>query len=347
MKNLTYFFYFITLISCSGSKGDLVERINTADITVYTVEGEPSLRGVDVLNDKVAWISGSKGTFARTVDAGKTWHVGKINNDTLLDFRDIHAFSDVSAIAISAGSPARIYKTIDGGLTWNLKYENKDSLIFFNSFDFCNSLKGIACSDPIRGSFLFIETQNGGETWDTVDFNAIPKPLNPEGGFAASGTSVVFTPEGDILYGTGGVEARIIRSSDFGKSWEAIKTPLMAGESYGIYSIGQISKNSFAIAGGCWQKVNEAKENVAITTDSGKTWTLTKTFPSGFESCIKYLPKAKVLIVCGTIGVDYSSNIGETWIKTELKGYNAMDFDVSEKFGVFVGSKGTVGIFSE
>ncbi|KAB2869745.1 MAG: hypothetical protein F9K37_07390, partial [Bacteroidales bacterium] len=319
MKNLTYFFYFIVLISCSGGKEDLVNSLNNADITEYTVEGEPSLRGVDVLNDKVAWISGSKGTFARTVNAGKTWQVGKINNDTQLDFRDIHAFSDISAIALSAGSPARIYKTNDGGLTWTLNYENSDSLIFFNSFDFCDSQRGIACSDPIRGNFLFIKTQNGGETWDTVDFNAIPKPLYPEGGYAASGTSVVYSTNGVILYGTGGAEARVIRSVDFGKTWEAIKSPLKAGESYGIYSIAKIGSNSYAIAGGSWQKIDEAMDNIAVSDDSGKNWTLTKKFPSGFESCVKFLPKAKVLIVSGTIGVDYSANMGETWIKTKLK----------------------------
>lgn len=338
--------FALSLFSCNSSN-EIVDRLVDGNIQEFVVEGNPSLRGVDVYNDSVCWISGSKGTFARTLDAGKTWHVGKINNDTLLDFRDIHAFSDISAIALSAGSPARIYKTTDGGLTWTLNYENSDSLIFFKSFDFCDSQRGIACSDPIRGNFLFIKTQNGGETWDTVDFNAIPKPLYPEGGYAASGTSVVYSTNGVILYGTGGAEARVIRSVDFGKTWEAIKSPLKAGESYGIYSIAKIGSNSYAIAGGCWQKIDEARDNIAVSDDSGKNWTLTKKFPSGFESCVKYLPKAKVLIVCGTIGVDYSANMGETWIKTKLKGYNAMDFDTSEKLGVFVGPKGTVGIFSK
>lgn len=349
MKMKSCFLFALVLVACTQSrpKSHLLYSLNEGKVSNYILHGEPSLRGVDVLNDQVVWVSGSKGTFARTIDAGQTWHSGKINNDTLLDFRDIHAFSTTSAIAISAGSPAKIYKTTDGGLTWILKYENRDTSIFFNSFDFCDEKRGIACSDPIYGSFLFIATQNGGESWDTIDINILPKPLNPEGGFAASGTSVVFTSKGDILYVTGGAEARIIRSSDFGKTWESITSPIKAGESsYGIYSIGRIDAKSFVIAGGCWQKPSEAIDNVAISNDSGKTWLLTKSFPSGFESCVKYLPISNAFIVCGTNGVDISTALGDKWSKTLLQGYNAMDLSDNEDLLVFVGSKGRIAFLS-
>jgi len=309
--------------------------------------GKPSLRGVDVLNHSIVWVSGSQGTYARSIDAGNTWKYGKINNDTLLDFRDIHAFSAESAIAISAGSPARIYKTVDGGDTWSLRYENADTLVFFDSFDFCDDMLGIACSDPIRGDFFFIKTINGGETWDTVNFSGLPKPLDVEGGFAASGTSVVFSSNGTILFGTGGAEARIIRSDNFGKTWEAIGTPIKAGESsYGIYSIGFLDDETYIITGGCWQKQDEAIDNVAISTNSGKNWSLTNSFPSGFRSCIKVLPRSKSLVTCGTNGVDISLNVGETWNKTNIQGFNAIDVSSSEDFIVFVGSQGKISFVS-
>jgi photosystem II stability/assembly factor-like uncharacterized protein len=348
---IAHYLFLLTIAFFSSSsckqKNDLLDKLLAGNVNEYTIPNLPSLRGVDVLDDKVVWVSGSKGTFARTVDAGQTWHVGKINNDTLLDFRDIHAFSDVSAIAISAGSPAKIYKTTDGGLTWTLKYENRDSSIFFNSFDFCDEKQGIACSDPIHGKFLFIKTKNGGESWDTIDNKILPKPLIPEGGFAASGTSVVYTDDGIILYGTGGAEARIIRSSYFGESWESIKTPIKAGDSsYGIYSIERIDPTTFIIAGGCWEKPNEAIGNVAISIDCGETWSLTKSFPSGFESCIKYAPRSKGLIACGTNGVDISVNMGKTWKKTLLQGYNSMDLSLNEDLLVFVDSKGRIGFIS-
>ncbi|RPH34218.1 MAG: photosystem II stability/assembly factor-like protein [Bacteroidales bacterium] len=352
MKIRTILYLFLltfALFSCTSSKqkNDLLDKLVFGNVNEYTIPNKPSLRGVDILDAQIVWVSGSKGTYARSTDAGITWKVGNINNDTLLDFRDIHAFSAESAIAISAGSPARIYKTVDGGQTWNLKYENTDSLVFFDSFDFCDANRGLACSDPIRGNFLFIKTTNGGETWDTISYNLLPKPLSIEGGFAASGTSVICTANGTILFGTGGTEARIIRSNDYGNMWEAFKTPLMAGEpSNGIYSIGAIDEKSFIIAGGCWQKPDEAINNVAISTDSGKSWSLTKTFPSGFRSSIKYLPSSKSIVTCGTSGVDISMDIGKTWKKTPLHGYNAMDISNTDDFIVLVGSQGKIAFAS-
>lgn len=343
---ISFFLLLIILASCS-SKNDILNKLKLGQVSEYSISGQPSLRGVDVLDSKVVWISGSKGSFARSLDAGNTWKIGKINNDTLLDFRDIHAFSAESAIAVSAGSPARIYKTVDGGDTWNLKYENTDSLVFFNSFDFCNINRGIACSDPIRGNFFFIKTENGGESWDSISFNNLPKPLSVEGGFAASGTSVLFSSNGTILFGTGGAEARIIRSDDYGQSWEAIKTPIKAGEaSYGIYSIGSLNDNTYIITGGCWKNKNEAIDNVAISTDSGKSWRLTKTFPSGFRSSISCFHHTQTIITCGTNGVDISVNMGEAWEKLPLPGYNAMDISVDEDFIVLVGSQGKVAFVS-
>lgn len=340
--------FLLGLCSCvSNNKSDLIEKIQSGKVREYSLPNKPSLRGVDVLDSKVVWVSGSKGTFARSIDAGITWRNGKINNDTLLDFRDIQAFSAESAIAISAGTPARIYKTIDGGETWTLKYENRDSLIFFDSFDFCDANRGFACSDPIRGNFLFIRTVNGGETWDTINFDVLPKPLKIEGGFAASGTSMIFSSKGTILFGTGGEEARIIRSDDFGKSWEALKTPIKAGEaSYGIYSIGSLNDSSYIITGGCWKNQDEAIDNVAISTNSGKNWSLTKSFPSGFRSSIKYLPSAQAILTCGTNGFDVSTNMGETWKKISLPGYNAMDISNTEDLIVLVGSKGKIAVAS-
>ncbi|MHC1703290.1 MAG: WD40/YVTN/BNR-like repeat-containing protein [Tenuifilaceae bacterium] len=348
MKIKSIFLFVFIAFSCAPSKpkSDLLDNLKEGKHSNFILSGEPSLRGVDVLDDKIVWVSGSKGTFARSIDAGLSWQSGTINNDTLLDFRDIHAFSAESAIAISAGSPARIYKTMDGGISWILKYENTDSLVFFDSFDFYEN-RGFACSDPIRGNFFFIKTNDKGETWDTVSYNGLPKPLDIEGGFAASGTSVVCSANGTVLFGTGGSEARIIRSNDFGQSWEAITTPIKAGEaSYGIYSIATLDDQNYIITGGCWQKPDEAIDNVAIYNDSNKRWSLTKTFPSGFRSCIKYLPSSKTIITCGTNGVDISIDMGDSWIKTQLPGFNAIDVSINDDFIVLVGSRGKIAFAS-
>ena len=231
MKKRIFFvplFFFSLFISCNTDIGQsvIVSSLLSGNINEYCIPGEPSLRGVDVINDSVVWISGSQSTFVRSTNGGECWESGKINTDKTLDFRDIHAFSHNSAIAISAGSPARIYKTRDGGKHWMLKYENNDSLIFFDGFDFCDSLKGIACSDPINESFFFIRTKDGGETWDTIEYGNLPKPLSGEAGFAASGTSVVYC-NNIIMFGTGGGAARVITSTNDGVSWTAVKPLLL------------------------------------------------------------------------------------------------------------------------
>ena len=335
-------------ISCETSKkqSKLIEKLSIGDYKEYIVSGNPSLRGVDVVDDKIVWVSGNNGTYARSIDAGDSWKCGKINSDTLVDFRDIQAFNAESAIVASAGSPAKIYKTSDGGNSWRLVYENCDSSIFINSIDFYDSKNGYAWSDPINNEFFVIRTIDDGETWDTIDVKKLPKPLYKEAGFAASGTSIISNCDGLVILVTGGNKARIIQSCDYGSSWEAIDTPIKVGDSsFGIYSIGAIDDKTFVVAGGSWQKPDEANSNVAISKDGGKNWLLTKSFPSGFRSCIKYLNMAKILLTCGTNGVDISTNLGDSWEKTTLGGYNTLDFSPDEKFLVFAGSNGKIAFF--
>ena len=51
-----------------------------------------SLRGISAANPQVAWASGAKGTFLRTVDGGTTWQAGAVPGAEQLDFRDVQAF---------------------------------------------------------------------------------------------------------------------------------------------------------------------------------------------------------------------------------------------------------------
>jgi photosystem II stability/assembly factor-like uncharacterized protein len=40
------------------------------------IKTDADLRGLSAVSSKVAWVSGTKGTFGRTTDGGKTWSVG-------------------------------------------------------------------------------------------------------------------------------------------------------------------------------------------------------------------------------------------------------------------------------
>src|ERR1700731_4933820 len=108
LKNL-----FILLCALS-----IANNLKAQAITVLQ-QGKPtSIRGLSVVDDNVAWISGSKGYIAITIDGGKNWNWQQVKGFEKSDFRDIEAFSDKEAIIMSSGTPALILKTIDGGINW-------------------------------------------------------------------------------------------------------------------------------------------------------------------------------------------------------------------------------------
>src|SRR3954471_3838637 len=97
-----------------------------------TIKTDADFRGLCVVSPKVAWVSGTKGTFARTTDAGKTWAVGTVPDADELDFRAVKAFGERTAYLLSAGPGAgsRVYKTIDAGKTWALQFKNDEPKAF-------------------------------------------------------------------------------------------------------------------------------------------------------------------------------------------------------------------------
>src|SRR5207247_10405784 len=85
-----------------------------------TIASEADFRGLCAVSAQVAWVSGTKGTFGRTVDGGKTWQAGTVPDAEKLDFRDVKAFDDKTAylLSIGPGEDSRIYKTLDRAKTW-------------------------------------------------------------------------------------------------------------------------------------------------------------------------------------------------------------------------------------
>src|SRR5438067_10796285 len=102
------------------------------------VRSDADFRGLCVVSADVVWVSGTKGTFARTTDAGKTWTVGTVPGADRLNFRDVEASGEATAYLMSAGpgEDSRIYKTMDGGKTWLLQFKNPDREAFFDALAF-------------------------------------------------------------------------------------------------------------------------------------------------------------------------------------------------------------------
>ena len=200
--------------------------------------GKPtSIRGLSVVDDSVAWLSGSKGAVAVTRNGGKTWDWQQVKGFEKADFRDIEAFSDKEAIIMSSGTPALILKTTDGGANWQVKYKNTDTAYFFDAMDFADKNHGMVLGDPIKGKFLLMETNNGGESWTAVD--DAPAALPGEAAFAASGTCLRLN--GLITIVTGGGSSRVLMSPDNPKKvWMPVKLPTLTN--------GKQSRGAFSIA---------------------------------------------------------------------------------------------------
>src|SRR5680860_79305 len=75
------------------------------------------LRGLDAVNHRVAWASGSEGTVLRTLNSGREWDSVGPPGTAALEFRDIEAFGRRRALILSIGTgdASRIYRTDHGG----------------------------------------------------------------------------------------------------------------------------------------------------------------------------------------------------------------------------------------
>src|SRR4051812_6666607 len=116
---------------------------------------EARLRGLGVVNQEVAWASGTGGTCLRTTDGGKTWVVKAVPGASSFDFRDVHAVDAEIAylLSIGEGERSRIYKTTDGGTTWALQHTNRIPEGFLDAVAFWDAENGLAMGDPVEGRF--------------------------------------------------------------------------------------------------------------------------------------------------------------------------------------------------
>ncbi|MCA1576560.1 MAG: oxidoreductase [Acidobacteria bacterium] len=304
------------------------------------------LRGVSAVNERVAWASGSGATVLRTNDGGATWKKLTVTTETL-DFRDIDAIDAQTAYVLSIGNgPAsRIYKTTDAGATWTMQFKSDDQKVFLDAMSFWDANHGIVFGDSVAGQLYILTTDNGGRSWTRVPPASLPPALENEGAFAASGTNIALFGKTHAWIGTGaGARARVLRTTDRGRTWQVADTLLAAGPSTGIFSIAFRDAKHGVVVGGDYRKEQEAVDNLAVTSDGGVTWKLVKGL-SGFRSVVAYVPGAKTptLVALGPSGGDYSLDDGQTWSRIEGPGFDTFSFVAHKPTGWAAGANGALG----
>ena len=302
-----------------------------------------SFRGLSVVNNSVVWVSGTGGTVLRTVDGGANWENVSVPNMDKTDFRDVEGFDKNTAIVMGIASPARFYKTTDRGQNWKLVYFDDREKVFFDGMSFWNKRNGIAFSDPVNGRHLLIRTTDGGDTWEEIPADGIPEKLDPEFGFAASGTGMPVKGRNTVWLGMGGIKSRVFKSENGGLNWSVAETPVVhGGQSTGIYSVAFKNKKVGIAVGGDY--MNQVIQNtMAHTQDGGITWHLPEKQTHQYRECVAHY-RGNTFFAVGPSGFDRTTDNGKNWAPHywEVKDLTALAFAKGSRGGFAVGKGGQI-----
>ena len=339
-------FVLILLAACSsGGSNPGTPPINVT----YVAQASNTtalLIAVSAVTDSVAWVSGSGGTWLRTIDGGTTWQGGKVPGADSLQFRDVHALDGDHAwlLSIGNGASSRIYHTADGGTSWTLQFTNQDPDAFYDCFDFWDAQRGIAVGDALKGHTGILTTDDGGLHWNPTPAATTPTAPDGEGSYAASGTCLVTGDAGRAwIVAADSIRSRVILSGDYGRTWGSITLPLTSRAGSGAQSIAFLdTKRGMALGGGTTAKLGD--DNIAVTKDGGLTWALAGKLPmkTGAWGGV-YVPGTKkpTVVAVGPHGSAWSADNGATWVAIDTLNYWSVGF-ASPTAGWAVGTRGKI-----
>lgn len=320
---------------------------NTFILGEGVVLNKTSFRGLSVVDDNTIWVSGSRGTFARSTDGGKTFVYQQLKGYEKSDFRDIEAFDDKRAIMMSSGTPALILKTTDGGLNWKEVFRQNDSVYFLDAMDFWDEKRGVLVGDPINGHFVLLETKDGGETWRELDSTKTPKALDSEAVFAASGTSLRCIGEyGKIGFVTGGKFSRTIGANLKLKylHWESFKLNIIQGQqTQGAFSFA-INDSANIFIGGDYSNDTVTNINSCIqylpAKKTDEMFDKIVDDVKGYRSCVEAINNQS-FVACGTSGIDVYKN--RYWKKISSEPFHVVRKAKKGKAVFLAGPRGKIG----
>ena len=303
---------------------------------------------VSPVNARVVWASAAGGTYALTTNGGRTWESRVVPGAETLQFRDVEGVSAKEAYLLSAGegSNNRIYKTVDGGRNWTEQFRaGPDLRNFYDCFDFWTPNRGITFADAKDGRFPVIRTTDG-ETWRDIG-DRLPAAQPGEAGFAASGTCVKTQGGQRAWIGTGGAaRARILATTDGGNNWSSYDVPgiTQGTPTSGVVSVDFRDPHRGILGGGDVVASGVPQNNVARSSDGGRTWTLaTRTPFNGAVYGLSYVPGLRETVVAtGPSGAAWSGNEGDTWsLLPGVSNFWAVGF-AGKDAGWLVGGEGRI-----
>jgi photosystem II stability/assembly factor-like uncharacterized protein len=297
------------------------------------------LFAVSPVNDLVAWVSGARGTWLRTVDGGATWTTGRVPDGDSLQFRDLRAIDARTAyyLSIGNGPQSRIYRTTDAGATWTLQFTNDDPKIFLDCIDFWDARHGLALGDAVGAEMVLFETRDG-EHWARVPAASLPAARTGDGSFATSGTCVVTRAGGLAWLAVSTTSAgRVFQTTDYGRTWRADSTPFgaLTGLSFSDARHGFVFSGITGDSGG----------GVAATADGGRSWQrLAHPSYQGGVYGGAVPPGTQGVVAVGLHGAAWARSASGPWTPLDTSNYWGVAFS-SRRAGWAVGAGGRITRF--
>jgi len=298
------------------------------------------LIGLDAASDGTVWAAGSGGTWARSLDGGRSWTTGTVPDADTLQFRDVHAFDALRAVLLSIGpgTASRVYTTDDGGASWALRWTNPDPRAFYDCMAF-DGTTGFAFSDAVPlgtgGAYRLpmVASADGGRSWrDATDERSFDVPEGT-GAFASSGTCAVSIDGRTLLatnHATGDAPAANVSVWAGNGPWKTMALPFALPDA--MRGVATLAVQGDAVFAGLLGAVDGrmlyradrslalggvARVTVRVPTARGTeqataaTWTALPPLPIQHVYGLAASPKA--LVATGPDGLAASPDRGRTW----------------------------------
>jgi photosystem II stability/assembly factor-like uncharacterized protein len=313
-------------VACAGpsaSHGSATDLDAAMRWSVQALPGAPSLRGLSVPSPECAWVSGTRGTVARTVDGGASWSSAAPADCRDLDFRSIVAFDSRRAVIATAGTPARVYRTEDGGSSWTVVLSDPRATAFFDAIAFADDRRGYLLGDPQDGAMQLFETADGGASWSLVPSPFLPAPAQGEAMFAAS-CGCLLAEDEFVAFATGGSVTRYFASSSSGRGFRVVALPLASGAaSQGAFAIARCGDERVVAVGGDYLEPARTQGSACWSDDGGVTWHRSDAEP-GYRSAVCALADGAMLVSVGPSGCSMSRDGGKSFSSFADDGFHSV-----------------------
>ena len=195
------------------------------------------------------------------------------------------------------GDKSRIYKTSDEASTGRCNSPTRIPKASSTAIAFWDASHGIVVGDPLDGRAGDPTTEDGGANWER---RKTPGSLPNEGSFAASNSCLT-------LLGSATCGSRPEAPAPGAYSIPTIGPHLDGGalrrfatmaRAAGIFSLAFADGRHGIAVGGDYSKDKEDRQNIALTSDGGATWTAPRqerAGPKGFRSAVGRCPRSKAL----------------------------------------------------